>query len=177
MKIGIIGLGVVGSAVEYGMKRLGHKVFVHDTKLKTTISDILHTDICYICVPTPISDDGSCNVSIVESVIKDLNNVNYQFTSKEIKGLFHYINLEVYKIFIDKKRPPINREFLIEIRKRFDERKRSLLGKTMLQLPSMKQFETTHTTNGDCEEIIRSVRRGIKGVEKTLLNVSLGKFP
>ena len=47
----------------------------------------------------------------------------------------------------------------------------------MLQLPSMKQFETTHTTNGDCEEIIRSVRRGIKGVEKTLLNVSLGKFP
>ena len=37
MKIGIIGLGVVGSAVEYGMKRIGHKVFVHDTKLKTTI--------------------------------------------------------------------------------------------------------------------------------------------
>ena len=37
MKIGIIGLGVVGSAVEYGMKRIGHKVFVHDTKLKTKL--------------------------------------------------------------------------------------------------------------------------------------------
>ena len=78
MKIGIIGLGVVGSAVEYGMKRIGHKVFVHDTKLKTTISDIFDTDICYICVPTPTSADGSCNVSIVEDVVKELNDINYQ---------------------------------------------------------------------------------------------------
>jgi UDPglucose 6-dehydrogenase len=77
MKIGIIGLGVVGSAVEYGMKRLGHKVFVHDLKLNSKISDVFNTDICYICVPTPTSDDGSCDVSIVENVIKDLNDNNY----------------------------------------------------------------------------------------------------
>ena len=43
--------------------------------------------------------------------------------------------------------------------------------------PQMRDFDTIYTTNGDCEDVIRSVRRSIKGVEKTLRNVSLGKFP
>ena len=47
----------------------------------------------------------------------------------------------------------------------------------MVNLPQMRDFHTIYTTNGDCEDAIRSVRRGIKGVEKTLRNVSLGKFP
>ena len=40
----------------------------NNEEIKTTISDILDTDICYICVPTPTSDDGSCNVSIVDFI-------------------------------------------------------------------------------------------------------------
>ena len=77
MKIGIIGLGVVGSAVEYGMKSLGHHVKVHDIKLKTKITDVLDTEICYICVPTPIGSKGHCDISIVEQVIGDLCNLDY----------------------------------------------------------------------------------------------------
>jgi len=77
MKIGIIGLGVVGSAIKYGFQKLGHEVLVHDIKFDTRISDILDTEICYICVPTPSNKDGSCDVSIVNEVVNQLNLERY----------------------------------------------------------------------------------------------------
>lgn len=100
----------------------------------------------------------------------------YTFTQKEIKGLFHYINLEIYKIYLDRGRPPVNRKFLMEVRKVFDDRPRSLLKKSTVNLPQEKDFER-YKTNADFEDVIRSVRRSMKSVEKTLLNVSNGKFP
>ena len=78
MIIGIIGLGVVGSANKYGFKKIGHKVFVHDIKLKTKIENLIKTKIIFLCVPTPSNKNGSCNTSIVESVIKDLHSINYK---------------------------------------------------------------------------------------------------
>ena len=107
---------------------------------------------------------------------KSLGIGKYSFTQKEIKGLFHYQNLEMYKIFIRLDRPPINRDFLLEVRKSFDSRVRSQLRKTMVNLPQMSDFNRLKT-NSDFEDVIRSVRRSLKGVEKTLNNVSLGKFP
>ena len=107
---------------------------------------------------------------------KSLGVGKYSFTQKEIKGLFHYQNLEMYKIFLRLNRPPINRNFLMEVRKSFDGRVRSQLRRTMVNLPQMRDFER-YKTNSDFEDVIRSVRRSLKGVEKTLLNVSLGKFP
>ena len=40
MKIGIIGLGVVGSAIRTGFEELGHDVFGHDIKNGTKIEDV-----------------------------------------------------------------------------------------------------------------------------------------
>lgn len=77
MKIGIIGLGVVGSANAAGFKKLGHKICVHDTSMNTSINDILDSDIVFVCVPSPENSDGSCDTSIVQSVIEDLNQSNY----------------------------------------------------------------------------------------------------
>jgi UDPglucose 6-dehydrogenase len=77
MKIGIVGRGIVGGAVAEGMERLGHEVKVHDIKLGTTIDEVMQTEICFICVPTPQRPDGSCNTSIVESVIQDLISRDY----------------------------------------------------------------------------------------------------
>lgn len=53
MKIGIVGLGIVGSAVKHGFEKLGHKVSWHDIKDNTKIEDVLDTEIVYLCVPTP----------------------------------------------------------------------------------------------------------------------------
>ena len=72
MKIGIVGIGVVGSACRFGFELLGHKVTVHDIKLDTKLGDILDTDAVFVCVPTPSSEDGSCDITIVSEIIKDL---------------------------------------------------------------------------------------------------------
>ena len=69
MKIGIIGVGAVGSANKKGFEFLGHGVVLHDIKLGTKISDVCDTELNYVCVPTPQADDGSCDTSIIESVI------------------------------------------------------------------------------------------------------------
>ena len=101
----------------------------------------------------------------------------YSFTQKELKGKFHYINLEMYKIYLRLNKPPINRTFLIQIRRAFDGRKRSLLSKNIVYIPTIQQLQNEALDSNSVIDPIRTVRRGIKGVEKTLLNVSNGKFP
>lgn len=77
MKIGIVGCGIVGGACRFGFEKLGHDVEVHDTKLGTILAEVLDADIVYICVPTPMQSDGSCDTSIVEEVVADLYHLDY----------------------------------------------------------------------------------------------------
>lgn len=77
MKIGIIGLGVVGGAIRYGFEKLGHDVSFHDITLNTTIEDVLSSEICFLCVPSPSAIDGSCDISIVEEVVNNLIDKKY----------------------------------------------------------------------------------------------------
>jgi hypothetical protein len=49
------------------------------------------------------------------------------------------------------------------------------LRRTMVNLPQMSDFDRFKTSS-DFEDVIRSVRRSLKGVEKTLTNVSNGRF-
>lgn len=78
MNIGIIGHGVVGKAIAEGFENLGNKIFVHDIKYKTTIENISNTDVVFICVPSPIAENGSCDTSIIEKIFLDLNELNYK---------------------------------------------------------------------------------------------------
>jgi len=78
MKIGIVGLGVVGSAVRYGFEKLGHTVGYHDIKYNTSLDDVVDTEVCYICVPTPTRGEGECDVSIVREVVLELNSREYK---------------------------------------------------------------------------------------------------
>ena len=104
MIIGIIGLGVVGSANKYGFEKIGHKVLVHDIKLKTKIESLATSEIVFVCVPTPSNKNGSCNTAIVEKTLKKLNQIKYKgivcirsstepgFTEKVIKK---FKNIEI----------------------------------------------------------------------------------
>jgi len=78
MKIGIVGVGMVGGAIKYGMEKLGHDVRIHDIVLNTQLIDVLGTKVCFICVPTPEMADGSCDTSIVEKTVEDLVEQCYQ---------------------------------------------------------------------------------------------------
>ena len=77
-KIGVIGAGVVGNAIAFGFSKAGHTVKIHDIKLNTSISDVLDTEIVYICVPTPSLENSRCDVSIVESVVDELVKLEYE---------------------------------------------------------------------------------------------------
>ena len=73
MKIGIVGIGVVGNAHKFGFEKLGHDVSFHDTAwIGTKLEDVMDTDVVYICVPTPSLSDGQCDTSIVCQVVNDL---------------------------------------------------------------------------------------------------------
>lgn len=72
MNIGIVGLGIVGKAIRFGFLSLGHNVRSHDIYLNTRVEDLLESDICYICVPTPSKISGECDISVVESVLTEL---------------------------------------------------------------------------------------------------------
>lgn len=75
LKVGIIGLGVVGNAIKNAFEEV-HEVFVHDIAIGTTLEDVTkNCDVAYICVPTPTDNEtGRCDLSIVKSVLESLPN-------------------------------------------------------------------------------------------------------
>jgi len=113
MKIGIIGIGVVGSAIKVGFEKLNHIVKVHDTKLNTSLRDVLDTEILYLCLPTNSKEDGSCNTDIIVEVLDNLSDLQYEGTvavkSTIVPGTFSKL-----LTFFDKKRLCLVPEFLRE---------------------------------------------------------------
>lgn len=79
LKIGVIGNGFVGKATQL---LRGDKIeqLVYDNipdkcvPLGTTMEDINKCDLIFICVPTPMRVDGSCDTSILDFVLSQLSN-------------------------------------------------------------------------------------------------------
>jgi len=75
MKIGIIGLGYVGSAV--AASYADDKILFNDP-VKHPASSVSYETmmkkcrVIFVCVPTPQSEDGTCDSSILESVLHGL---------------------------------------------------------------------------------------------------------
>jgi len=79
MRIGIVGLGVVGSAIMVGLQQIGHEVSFYDIKFSnTSIESVLHSDVIFVCVPTnSLPDNSRCDISVVEQIVKQLTANNY----------------------------------------------------------------------------------------------------
>lgn len=83
MKIGIIGLGFVGKATNL-LKSEGLEVLAYDilpelcNPKDLKLEDLKDCELIFISVPTPMREDGSCYLKIVESVVKDLEKINFQ---------------------------------------------------------------------------------------------------
>lgn len=78
IKIGIVGVGMVGEPIRkwfeevHGYKR-NAELFCYDADQKKGYTDNVNkADIIFVSVPTPSNPDGSCDVSIVESVVKTI---------------------------------------------------------------------------------------------------------
>ncbi len=73
-KILIVGHGFVGQAVDYGFSHPKIEKTIVDPKYGTTLSniDINLYDCTFVCVPTPMGNDGSVDSSIIDITLSDL---------------------------------------------------------------------------------------------------------
>tara|TARA_B100000963_G_scaffold361610_1_gene398087 strand:+ start:986 stop:1849 length:864 start_codon:yes stop_codon:yes gene_type:complete len=73
LKLGIVGHGFVGKATDFGFNKNVAK-FIVDPIINTSIEDLrdFNPDIVFICVPTPMNNDGSQDSVIIETVVKEL---------------------------------------------------------------------------------------------------------
>jgi len=70
MKIGIIGVGMVGSASKKWFEKQDCELFLYDKYKKIgSIEEVNKADYIYVCVPTPYIKDLGCDTSIVEEVV------------------------------------------------------------------------------------------------------------
>lgn len=75
IKIGIIGHGFVGKAVSYGFTHRDVQQFIVDPQCGTTIDSLpIDCDVAFVCVPTPMGNDGRIDASILKSVLSELHN-------------------------------------------------------------------------------------------------------
>ena len=74
MKIGIVGFGFVGKALRNGLKNNIDCIEI-DPKLGTNLSDLKNHEpnIVFICLPTPMNDDGTQNINLVKKIIQDID--------------------------------------------------------------------------------------------------------
>ena len=77
MEIGIIGQGYVGTALKKVFEKY-YNINTYDInkKLSTvgSISELAQiVDLIFICIPTPMNKDGSCDICPIEEVISDID--------------------------------------------------------------------------------------------------------
>lgn len=103
MKIGILGLGYVGTAVAHTHRN--QTLVIRDPRLgdrSANIEEIKACDAVYICVPTPMLKSGHCDDSFVKGVVTELKGYDkviigkstvppgvYQELQKENPNLVH----------------------------------------------------------------------------------------
>ena len=126
-KIGIVGRGFVGAAVEYGFSAqtgCDAEIKVYDkeeTKSTHTLEETMTSDFIFVSVPTPANTDGSINLDIIYECFEEMNRVNKRKnnvillrstvtpgTTRKLKNKFRNLNI----VF--------NPEFLTERSAKFD---------------------------------------------------------
>ena len=78
LKLGIIGKGFVGSAVANGFDKDCEQVIVDPKYTDNTINDLHDCKLIFVCVPTPVAEDGSCDTTIANDVLAELNRLQYK---------------------------------------------------------------------------------------------------
>jgi UDPglucose 6-dehydrogenase len=96
MKIGIIGVGFVGSAVKNAVEQAGSTTVCIDPYkgYLANYSDLSECEAVFVCVPSPVADDGSCDTSYLESVMFNLTDYTNVIISKTTAPADTYLKLQ-----------------------------------------------------------------------------------
>lgn len=145
MKVGIIGQGFVGSAVNNKLKNY-YNVLTYDKNQSLCNSDFdslkKECEIIFLCVPTPMNNDGSCHTEIVENIINKLSDKeNLIIVNKSTvpPGTTEKLNERYNKISI-----VFNPEFLTERNafSDYENQNRIILGGPRIATTKLKQIFT-----------------------------------
>ena len=146
MNIGIIGQGFVGNAVYQKFKSF-FKVYTYDLKEQLSNSSFNQlTENCkiiFVCLPTPMNKDGSCNIEIVREVLSKINNTTKSIIvikSTVVPGTTEKFNKEFKNLEII-----FNPEFLTERNaiEDFNNQDRIILGGPRPATTQLKQIYST----------------------------------
>ena len=167
-KIGIVGNGFVGSAVQYGFSPnvgVDAEVRVYDVnpnKSTHTLEETVNeSDFIFLSVPTPSNKNGSINIDILDNALNDINEVSERDnivlirstivpgTTRELQSKYHQLNL----LF--------NPEFLTERSAKFDfiNQSRFIVGSSGQALNMMCAERFTDLIRdrfGDCVAVLET---------------------
>ena len=144
MIIGIIGMGFVGDAVYQKFKLFGDVLYndIIAEKSIASINEIVSkTNYIFLCLPTPMNKDGSCNINIIENTLKEIVNLGYDqyviIKSTVIPGTTDYLAKKFKSIKVIH-----NPEFLTERNSVNDytNQKRIILGGKKANTKSLKKI-------------------------------------
>ena len=73
--IGIIGQGFVGNEIYQKFKNYFdvHTYDLDESKSNDTKENVIHQQYLFLCLPTPMNTDGSCNVDIIERELENID--------------------------------------------------------------------------------------------------------
>ena len=117
IRLGIVGHGFVGSAVDYAFTHTLIDKFLVDPKYETNIDQLIDwmPDVSFICAPTPMGENGQIDASIVEdAALKLLEHTSgiVVIKSTVTPDIIDRLYRSVYED--DLKRLVVNPEFLTE---------------------------------------------------------------
>ena len=173
MKIGIIGRGFVGGAVQFGFSPntgCDAEVKVYDkdpNKSLNTLEEVVNeSDFIFLSVPTPANPDGSVNLDIVDEALSSVNEI----IKKDNIILLRSTMIPGSTKNFQKKYPKLNLvfnpEFLTERSAKFDfiNQSRYILGwrssNTLLKVAEMYRWRfgksiSVIETNTETAELIK----------------------
>ena len=148
MTIGIIGMGYVGTALKESFKSY-HKIETYDLDCSLSSCDSINTliskaQIIFLCVPTPMNKNGSCDLSVIEGIITEISSCIENKTEKIIiikstipPGATEKLNNVYHKFNII-----FNPEFLTEVNfiEDFKNQNRIILGGLKTVTAKIKQI-------------------------------------
>ncbi|MBI4120307.1 MAG: hypothetical protein HY454_02470, partial [Parcubacteria group bacterium] len=170
MKIGIIGVGILGDTAKVFYEESGREVFCYD-KFKGigSIEEVNHADVIFVCVPTPRKSDNRLDTSIVEEAVGYITGQRKLIVIRSTVPIGTTDKIQrkypKHKLFH-------NPEFLTESKKWFDFRnpKFQLLGFTAKSegdaetvfgvLPVVRNFTKVKTMPAVATELFKLARNG-----------------
>jgi len=102
-KIGIIGRGYVGQKLYEFFKSNNYKTYSFDVdKTKSDVENIedlnqYKLDFAFICVPTQMREDGTCDTSLVEDSVRKINAKTIVIESTVVPGTTEKLQVETGK--------------------------------------------------------------------------------